>query len=173
MANLDNPRGFWPIRHLAGGEIRTNSHVLTTSTAVYCGDLVKVVAGGTVEPAAATVGVIVIGVSAEYVAAADAAAGRKIQVYDDPNIVFGVQADTGTAVAATDVFASADHVATAGSATTGQSAMELDSSDLATTAQAQLKVLGLVDSPDNAWGEHADLEVVLNEHYLKSYAVGV
>jgi hypothetical protein len=173
MSNIDNPRGLWPLRHLTGGEIRTNSYILTTSTAVYNGDLVKVVAGGTVEPGAATSGAIIIGVSAEYVAAANATAGTKIQVYDDPNIVFGIQADTGTAVAATDIFASADHVATAGSATTGRSAMELDSSDLATTAQAQLKVLGLVDTPDNAWGEHADLEVVLNEHYFKSSAVGV
>lgn len=168
MANTDNPRGLWPIRHLCGGKIRTNSYTLTTSTAVYQGDVLKVVAGGTVEPAAADDGIIVVGVSAEYVAAADAAAGTEIQVYDDPYIVFGIQCDSGTAAAATDVFHAADHVAGSGSSTTGMSGHELDSSELASGSQDQLQVIGLVNRPDNAWGEHAKVEVIFKQHLYRA-----
>ena len=165
MANIDAPRGFWPLRHLCGGEIRTNTYTVTTSAAIYKGDLLKAVAGGTVEIGAADIGIAAVGIAAEYVpAATSATAGTQIQVYDDPYIVFGVQCDTGTAAAATDIFYCADHVATTGNAATGLSANELDSSELAAGATLQFRVIGLVDMPDNAWGEHAKVEVIFNEH---------
>jgi len=175
MANLDNARGFWPIRHLCGGEIRTNTYIVTTSTAaIYKGDALKVVAAGTVEVAGATSGVIVVGVAAEWVTAAKAAtAGTTIQVYDDPFIVFGVQCDSGTAAAAIDVFSTADLVVTTGDTVLGISKHELDTSDLAAGSQASLKVIGLVDEPGNAWGEHADVEVLFNEHLYKAAVAGV
>lgn len=94
-----------------------------------------------------------------------------VQVYDDPNIVFGVQADTGTAVAATDRFATANHVATTGSTTTKLSANELDSSDIGTGAQ--LKIIGIIDEPNNSWAEHVDLEVIFNEHLYKAAVAGI
>lgn len=165
MANVDSPRGFWPLRHLSGGEIRTTKYILTTGATAYQGDLLKGVAGGTVEPSAANDGIIVVGVAAEYVDDSASAGGKTILVYDDPNIVFGVQADSGTTVAATEVFATANHVAGSGSATTYQSGHELDSSDLGTGLQ--LRVIGKIDTPDNAWGEHVNLEVIINEHILR------
>lgn len=170
MANVDNPRGFWPIRHLSGGEIRTNEYIVTTSAAIYKGDVLKVVAGGTVEVAAATDGAIVVGIAAEWVTAAvSATAGTKIKVYDDPWIVFGVQTTTGVTSAATDVFATADpHTYAAGSTTTG-----ISISELAAVGQAQFKVLRLVDAPGNAWGEHSDVEVIFNEHLYKAAVAGV
>lgn len=170
MANVDNPRGFWPVSHLTGGEIRTRSYTCTTSAVIYRGDPLKVVAGGTVEVAAANDGEIVIGVAAEYVNTASA--GQKIQVYDDPFIIFGVQSDSGTATTSADVFAQANFITyAAGSSTTGQSIMELDASDI--TTGGQLKIVGLVDSPDNAWGEHSDLLVVFNEHFYHYPVAGV
>jgi hypothetical protein len=170
MANLDQPKGFWPIRHLLGGEIRTNSYIVTTSAAIYKGDVLKAVAGGTVEVEAADDGAIAMGVAAEYIpAATSATAGTTIQVYDDPWIVFGVQSVTGATPAATEVFATADPTTyAAGSSTTGLSIMEL-----AAAGQAQFKILGLVDEPNNAWGEHADLEVIFNEHLYKGAVAGV
>jgi hypothetical protein len=162
MANTDAPCGFWPIRHLAGGEIRTNSYTATTSATIYKGDLLKVVANGTVEIGAADIGIAAIGIAAEHIASASA--GQLVQVYDDPYIVFGVQCDSGTAAAATDVFYCTDHVATTGNTSTGISKNELDSSELAAGAALQLRVIGLVDMPDNAWGEHAKVEVIFNEH---------
>jgi hypothetical protein len=172
MANVDDAKGFYPIRHFCGGEIRTNSYTLTTSDTVYIGDPVKAVVGGTVTHAAGTDGIIIVGVSAEYVASG--AAGQKIQVYDDPYIVFGIQCDTGTAAASTDVFSTADMATyAAGSSSSGLSGCELDASDLATGAQSLLKVLGLVNTPLNAWGEHADVEVLFNEHLFKAAVAGV
>jgi len=170
MANVDNPRGFWPVRHLTGGQIRTNSYPMTASSTIYKGDLVKVVDGGTVEIGAADIGLAAVGVAAEY--AVSAATGTTmIQVYDDPYIVFGVQADSGTAVASTERFETANHVATTGSATTKLSANELDSSDIATGAQ--LKIIGIIDEPSNTWAEHVDLEVIFNEHLYKAAVAGV
>lgn len=174
MANVDNPRGMWPIGHMTGGEIRTREYIVTTSTgSIFVGDPLKVVTAGTVEVAAANDGEIIIGVAAEHVTSATAAtAGTKIQVYDDPYIVFGVQADTGTAVAATCVFSKANlNTYAAGSTTTGVSIVELDSSDIDTGSQ--LKILGKIESPDNAWGEHVDLVVVFNEHFWKAAVAAV
>lgn len=166
MANVDNPRGMWPIGHLSGGEIRTHSYILTSSTAVYKGDLLKVVAGGTVEPASAADAQIVVGVSAEYVAAADADGVRTIQVWDDPMIIFGIQSVSSQTPAATEVWATCDHVAGSGSATTGLSGHEANTG----ATNAQLRIIGKIDSPDNAWGEHVDLMVVFNEHLFKQNA---
>ena len=54
MANSDTPRGFWPIRHLTGGTIRQSEYTIATgyATALFKGDIVKLVAGGGIEAAA-------------------------------------------------------------------------------------------------------------------------
>ncbi len=171
MANKDFARGLWPIGHLCGGEVRTHKYILTTGATAYHGDILKAVNAGTVEPSAADDGGIVVGVAAHYAADAASAGGVVIEVYDDPYIVFGAQADSGTAVAATEVFETANHVAGSGNATTKLSGHELDSSDIATGAQ--LKIIGKLGDVDNAWGEHVDLMVIFNEHLYKAAVAGV
>lgn len=173
MANKDNPRGLWPVEHLCGGQIQPRGYTLTTGATVYQGDVLKAVAGGTVEASAANDGAIVIGVAAEYKSDSASAGGIKVLVYDDPNIVFGVQADSGTGVAATDVFSMANHVAGSGSSTTKLSGHEIDSSQLAAQGGNQLKVLGIVQEEGNDWGEHVDLKVIFNEHLLKAAVNGI
>lgn len=166
MANVDRLRGFWPIRHLTGGEIRTNTYFVTTSAAIFKGDAVSAINTGCVSASTANDGYLVCGVAAEYVpAATSATAYTPIQVYDDPNIIFGIQADSGSTPAVTDIFATANHVATTGDTTTGLSKHELDSSDIGTGLQ--LRILGKTSDPDNAWGEHVDLEVIFNEHLYR------
>jgi hypothetical protein len=171
MANVDNPRGFWPIRHLTGGVIRTEEFILTTGATVYPGDVLKAVDAGTVEAAAADAGVIVIGVAAEYVSDSGSAGGKKVKVYADPYIAFGVQADSGTSPALTAVFSTANHVATTGNTTTKTSLQELDASDIETGGQ--FEVLGIVEAPDNAWGEHVDLVVRFAEHKWNAAVAGI
>lgn len=175
MANIDAPIGLWPVRHLTGGEIRANEYIVTTGATIYQGDLLKVVAAGTVEPSAANDGVIVIGVAAEYVSDSASAAGKKIRVYDDPYIVFGVQMDDAGVItsSAADVFATANHLAGSGSATTYLSGHELDESDIGTGGQ--LRILGLCNTRDanNAWGDHADVEVQIAEHIFNAAVAGV
>tara|TARA_R100001594_G_scaffold150490_1_gene211903 strand:- start:1372 stop:1935 length:564 start_codon:yes stop_codon:yes gene_type:complete len=174
MANDDAPRGFWPIRHLTGGTIRTTEHTIASGygTGIFQGDIVKLVAGGGIEASAAgnrSLGVFA-GVSyvdsegnqvyKKYWPASTTATSIKAYVYDDPNIVFGVQS-AGSTVAA-DVGNLGDHVAGTGSTTTGRSAHELNGST--GTAYAGFRVLGKVDTPNNAYGTNVDLEVQLVEH---------
>ena len=155
MANVDNPRGLWPIRKLGGEPIVSNPY--TASGTIYIGDPVIAVNTGTVTVAAATN--VILGIAATY-----AVSGGTVQVYDDPFIVFGIQATTGQTPALTDIFGTCDMIAYAtGSTTTKVSIMELDA---ITTGSNGFKVLNKVSSPDNAWGEHVDLEVLIYEHFL-------
>lgn len=170
MANLDRPIGFWPIKQLDGNNTPApNEYIVTTGATIYRGDLVTAAAAGTVGASTANDGVLVVGVAAEYVSDSGSAAGKKILIYDNPYTVFGVQADTGTSPAATAVFATANHVVGSGNATTKLSGHELDSSDIGTGLQC--RILGKIDTPDNEWGEHVKLRVLLSEHaYLAAAA---
>ena len=186
MANLDAPNGFTPIRHLTGGTIRMEEIGIVSgeAAAIYSGDLVMQIAGGTIKVGTATAGLAAIGVfggckftktTGEIVyskiwpagqttlASADAVA----YVYTDPNIVFSVQT-AGTALFA-DNGALLDLTATAGNATTGRSAQELNQ---AASSEDQFRQIGLVNKPGNAWGANADVEVIIHEH-VRNPAAGV
>ncbi len=165
MANTDDPRGGYPIRHLCGGEIRSNPYTLTTGARVYQGDQVELADDGTVAVSEAGDATAAIGFAAEHKNDSASAGGLKILIYDDPNIVFGIQQQTGGTIAAADVGLCADHVAGSGNTTTLQSGHEL-SLTVATTA-AQFLIIGKVSEPNNDWGEHCDLEVIFNEHRYK------
>ena len=167
MANKDNAVGLIPVR----GPMCTNEYIVTTGQTIYKGDLIKIVAAGTVEESDANDGVIVVGVAAHYVDDSASAGGKKVLVYDDPNTIFKVQCDTGTVPTAADIGATANHVAGAGDATSKLSGHELDASDIGTGGQ--LKIMRLFDRPDNSWLEHVDVEVVIAEHFNKAAVVGV
>ena len=161
MANTDRPMGFRPLRHLSGGEIRAEEYIATTSQNIYKGDVVKLVAGGTVEECDAADGVLAMGIAAETVVSASA--GATIRVYNDPMIVFGVQTTDSITTAATDIGATGDHLATTGNTVTLQSKHELNT--LGTNLQ--FRIVGLVKQVNNAWGEFSEVEVVFNEHQHK------
>lgn len=177
MANTDAPRGFWPLRHLSGGSMaRTSPYTIasTYGTNIFRGDVVKLVAGGGIELAAA--GDRFIGVFdgvqytasdgsmkyAKYWPASTTATNITAAVYDDPQMLFGVQS-AGSTVAA-DVGTLGDHVAGTGSTTTGISAHELNGST--STADTGWRVLGKVEAPDNAYGTNVNLIVQAYEHEL-------
>ena len=164
MANVDNPVGFYPVKQIGGETFPMHRFIVTTGQIVYRGDLLVMLNAGTVSAAAANDGVKCIGVAAEYVTDAASAGGKEVLVYFSPMTVFGIQCDSGTSVTADLMFHTANHVATTGDTTTKLSKHELDASDLATGSQ--MRIIGLVDKPGNAWGEHADVEVVLVEHAL-------
>jgi hypothetical protein len=85
-----------------------------------------------------------------------------------PDVICEIQEDSvGGALAAVDVGLNADIIYTvAGSTTSGRSGMELDSSDKK-TGTAQLRILRLVPREDNAIGDYAVWEVLINEHEFK------
>lgn len=179
MANRDTPMGFRP----AVGVTKNHVEMLfpidsSNGTAVYISDVVTANAAGSVRPAAAGDAASVVGVvtalydnnkiplaswasstSTRYLATSTA--GYALVALGLPGAVFIGQAQTGQTPAATSIFATTDHVAGAGSTTTGVSGHELDFSDLNTGGQ--FLILGLVDEPNNSWAEHADVYVQFNE----------
>ena len=182
MANVDAAFGLAPVRHLSGnGYSRANVYTITSGLAenIFTGDAVIITADGVITPHSATevnnIGVFG-GVSytasdgsyvySQYWPTGTTATNIKAYVYDDPYTVFKVQS-AGT-IAQTNVGNCADLVAGAGSTTTGQSGFEASGTMDAGTAT--VKILGLYDVPDNAFGANAIIEVLINEHLLKDNA---
>lgn len=164
MANKDFPRGLWPVGHLCGGAIRSHRYILTAGEIIRRGEVVKVIVDGTVEDATAADGAIVLGVSADYVDDSLSVGGKYVNVYDDPNIIFGVQASVSITLAA--VFSTSD-------LTTCTSSEELSNTELDLDSQGQCKIIGLVDEVENSWLVNADILVIFNEHLYKALVAGV
>lgn len=83
-------------------------------------------------------------------------------VYDDPKLIFEIQADED--IEAADIGALADLTLGTGNQQTGQSADELDSSQIG--SGANLKILDYVRRPDNELGDHCKVHVAIALHYL-------
>ena len=163
MANQDAAFGFRPVRHLTGGQIRTEEANIANNynTAIYTGQVVTAVtAGGITAAAAGDVqqagvfgGVFYTDPTTNkptwkaYYPASTAAADIKASIYMDPDIVFEAQHD-GTGTAALN-FASGNFVGVGGSTATGQSTQELDSDTFTTTASG-FKQIGISTDPDNS-----------------------
>ena len=178
MANVDAPRGFVPVGHKGGGDIRTAEFTIAYNygTAIYTGDSVILASGlvnvGTADSATAVLGVFA---GCEYrdnsgavifskywpgVALTDTAAVVKALVYVDPDILYEVQTDTGTTSTVASIGVAYDiEVDHAGSTLTGQSGQEIDISD---TTNPHWVVYGLAAKADNAWGINAKV-IVFND----------
>ena len=187
MANTDAAFGLRPVRHLNGNPYNGayNEYPIASgySTDLLPGDPVKLVAAGTVQRAAAgdpILGVFMgcrytstslAGIVAEetpYWPASTGAADAYAYVVVDPDMIFHIQVDDDSgAIAATDVGQNIDILVTAGSTTTRVSGVEADVSTL-TGASAQLRVVRLANLPDNEWGDYANIEVTIVEHFLRS-----
>jgi|TARA_X000001388_G_scaffold73794_1_gene65917 hypothetical protein len=181
MANVDAAFGFVPVRHMSGNIPRANQYTIASGLAenIFSGDLCIIDANGQITPHTATevnnIGVFA-GVSytasdgsyvySQYFPTGTSATNIIAYIYDDPYIVYKVQS-AGTP-AQTNVGNCADVVAGAGSTLTGQSGFEISGTMAAGTATC--KILGLYDSPDNAFGTNAIMEVLINEHLFKDSA---
>ena len=197
MANKDAAFGLKPVRHLNGnpwnGMVRM--YLAEGSNAIYVGD--PVIHGGDAGDAGTTVnGIDCEGMPTVDVGASSSAkflgvmVGRLpnqadqsilykvasvnsiVLVVDDPSVVFEVQEDGAIAAAAVGLNGDLTNWS-AGSATTGLSGVELDSSTVTTTATLSVRVLGLAKRPDNALGTNAVWEVVFNEHEFNFGVLGV
>jgi len=184
MANVDAAFGFVPIRHMSGNAPRTNKYTIASTLAenIFKGDLVIIVAAGTLTPHTATetnnIGVF-DGCSytasdgsyvySEYWPTGTTATNIIAYIYDDPYTVFKVQS-AGT-TAQTNIGNCADVVAGAGSTVTGQSGFEISGTMAAGIATC--KILALYETPDNAFGANAVMEVTINEHLLGTNVAGI
>lgn len=188
MANVNAPQGFIPLRHLTGGVIRPQEYPIANSYAanLASGDLVTMTTDGTL--IRGTAGGVALGVfyGVEYIenstgdvkfskvwnsgTTVKAGSDVKALVYDDPNITYKVQCN-GT-FAAANVGELANVTIGTFNSTFGYSQDELDISTLATTAKV-LRILRLIDEPNNAVGADADVEVVINLHLYGTRQAGV
>lgn len=152
MANRDEPQGFRP----KGEPKRLNKYV--ASGVVYPGDAVALSSGkvGAYSSGAA------LGVAASY-ASAD---GQSVEVWDDPDQLYIVQADEADIDAQADIGLQYSILATAGSSTYKLSRMELDSSTGAADLDKPLTLLGIDERPNNAFGAQVDCIVKITRHQL-------
>ena len=182
MANLDAPSGARPFRHLSGGMIRASEYKIAsgTSSNIFTGDFVKLLATGYIDVASAGNRILGVFAGVKYTASEGevvykkyfptgtttlASADVTAYVYDDPNITYRIQS-AGSADFA-DIGNLADHVAGSGSTTTGQSGHEV--SGTTGTGTAGLRILRLIDDPDNSAGTNGELEVAIYEHELNQH----
>lgn len=191
MPNIDQPSGLRPVRYLNGAPYdgKHNLYLITgNNAAVFVGDAVVATASGgaagtrvnglevdgwpTVVQAAAG-DVDVVGVVVGFLPDPTSLSTRHrvnntdriAMVCDAPDVIYEIQEDGTLGVDAAG--ANADLVVGTGSATTGNSAMELASASV-TAATAQLRILRPVPRPDNdVASANAKWEVVINEHAYK------
>lgn len=189
MANVDKAYGLRALGNLSatgsqkqfGYEIADNQ-----SGAIFQGDLVTLKDGYILQfnPASHTAAVGVFNgcnyidpttgkptFSNYYPGSVNITQGKIVaDVLDDPNQLFVIQADEDVVQA--DFGKNADVVVGTGSTTTGVSAMELDSSTIATTAALNLKLVAKWDVPSNELGSNFTQVVVkINEHLYGSAGV--
>jgi hypothetical protein len=101
-----------------------------------------------------------------------ASTDRYVFVADSPDLVLEVQ-DSGT-TAAGDVGQNAQvSVATAGSATTGVSGMQIDGATKATTNTHLFKILRVIQRPDVELGANGKFQVAFNRHQFMPATLGV
>ena len=182
MANLDAPAGARPYRHLSGGMIRASEYKIAsgTSSDIFTGDFVKLLSTGYIDVASAGNRILGVFAGVKYTASDGEVVYKKYfptgtttlgsadvtaYVYDDPNITYRIQS-AGSADFA-DIGNLADHVAGSGSTTTGQSGHEV--SGTTGTGTAGLRILRLIDDPDNSAGTNGELEVAIYEHELNQH----
>jgi len=168
MANQDAAFGMRPVR-MVGGAPYTGGQsryriAANYGTAIFQGDMVAQVTGGTVEVHADGGTVPIVGVfngcmytdptSSEQVfsnfyPASTNASDIIAFIIDDPMVVFEVQADAAFPIA--DLFGNFDIVYTsAGSTVTGISGAELEVSTGATTAGLPIKAIDISGDPENS-----------------------
>lgn len=194
MANPNTPYGFRPLRYKNGNPWNgqaTPYYIPSTDGSQYqSGDAVMSAAGGDAVgiPAVAkatgtaTVRGVVIGVlpvppqnqsqqavslalENQYIPATKSQ-GYYVLVCDDPSVVFAIQDDGGSALTATSCNKNASFTVTNPGTLNQYSASVLGTATVNTTSTLNLKLMGLVQDPNNAYGVYADWQVIFNQHEL-------
>lgn len=182
MANRDAPNGLTPTRHLTGGTIRANEYRIADAyaTDLYRGQLVDLTTTNK-NIIAATDDGDVVGVFAgvQYVdssgdtqfrgrwtASTSILAGTVIRamVFDDPKILFRIQADADVDAIDIGQFAGATGIGSGDNALE-RSIAEINAADISATEDTFF-LYQLFEAPDNAYGTNAEVEVLLGNHLL-------
>jgi len=191
------PNGFQPVKKLDGSAWTgaTNPYQIanTYATALFRGDPVTTLADGTLGVGVA--GATCVGVfwGVKYTDSTGVVkfmnywpgnpgvlTGSEVEalVIDDPNTVFSIQETNGSGAAGTPL-ALADRglninfLYTAGSTSTGSSAVSINNATDADTNTLNCKILQLDPTPGNAVGAFANWLVVLNNHFYRGGVTGI
>jgi hypothetical protein len=199
MPNVANPTGLSPVQNIGtstyDGVIRQYSVPSSDGTAIFVGDLVKLVGTSQIingqvfaDIAQAASGDVFLGVVAGFLADTRdstlhrAASTQRIAlVCDDPNALFEVaQGSGGTPLTANDVGLNVNVSVVAGSTVTGKSASVIDNTTEATTNTLDLKIMGMVNRVDNDPGTavgtgaaSSRFLVKINRHAFANQIAGV
>ena len=194
MANSNGAFGLRPIGKVGSGANTTGTSeyriATTNSNAIYQGSPVIPLSTGFIDivgaAAGGTVGLVGAFYGCEYVSSttgevvfsnywpgsgADSNFPVKAFVYDDPMQQFVIASDaslTDEDTARGHVFANANFSSgTSGSTTTGMSSAALAVSTVATTANLNLRIMGIVDDAENADFAASGIGVIvrLNNHF--------
>lgn len=152
MANLDNPHGFLTVASLVGrpGYFRNYTKAVGYGTAVGFNDLVVNVAAGIDIERAATSGAF-LGISYAN-SAASTAATHPVELLGRDNVCEGQEDSEVSDMVAADTGLKADIIVATRNATTGISAMEIDSDTVNTTATLDVFLLRLAPYVGNEVG---------------------
>lgn len=202
MANFSAPRGFVPSRYRDGntwdGAVNMYYIPAGDTNQYNPGDTVKSAAGGDANGIPQVVkitngtdvarGVIIgclvaapnvpslVGVNLDLTVQNIPGAKTHdyyILVADDPALLFELQDDGLTALTSTSCNKNASYTVTNPTSPQQNSASVLLTSSVATTAGLALKMMGLVQKPNNAYGVNATWIVMLNQHEFQGNTAGV
>ena len=193
MANKDAAFGLRLSRSGNGSDLQNmqNKYRIASGygTAIFQGDMVKVVTGGGIERFADGDSGPILGVFngcrftdpstskerfSNHYPASTAAADIEAFVIDAPHAVYEIQADDTFPVA--DLFGNFDIVnATAGDTVSGISRAELDVTTGATTATLPLKAIDISQDPENSDVSSANTNVIvmINNHLFSAGTAGL
>ena len=183
MANTSRVNGFRPVKHLNGspwnGQVTMYSIDATDATVIAVGDMVKTdgsaategirqVTRATVSAAVcgAVVGFVIDPTALNTPQYRTALTQRYVFVADSPDVIFECQANQ--TCTATIVGLNCDLTIAAASTITGASGMQADISTTNTTATIVLKIVEVVQRPDNAIGTSNKILVRINNHQFNS-----
>ena len=139
-------------------------------TRIFQQDLVSAGSGGGVEASAANDTIVIIGSALTGSAASTAGT---ISATMDVDQLYQAQEDSvSSTLALADRFTTADHIAGAGSATTGLSAHEIDSDTADASGNNSISIIDLLDRGDNLVGDQAEWVCRIVGH-LQTSLVGV
>lgn len=188
MANTSRLKGFVPVKHLNGspysGQFNCYEISASDSTNTFIGDLVKYSSQASTDvypvcERAGTSGEVtsglllgsVIGWLVDYTNLNTpqyraASTKRFALVADATDLIFQVQDGATVATPLASIGLNTGFQATAGSTVTGLSNMSTGATAATTTNTLPLKIMGIVNSPDNASAAaFQKLLVMINQHY--------
>ena len=190
MANANVAFGLKPVRMAGGGPyngaVNIYYHQASDGTALYIGDPVikdgsadsagvaSVIRGSAGGPFTGVVQGFVPDGTTNMVGYLPASTAGYVLICDDPEVIYEITEDSvGGALAAADIGLNASVIAASGSSYTKRSGFLLDTSTKATTAGLELRIVGLVQRPDNAIGANAKVLVRINDHTEPNAVAGV